>query len=34
LVNRHPAIIAAVLARDFARERDDRCVVVVRQEPS
>jgi anti-sigma regulatory factor (Ser/Thr protein kinase) len=28
---RHPTILAAVLARDFARERDDRCVVVVKE---
>lgn len=30
LSHKEPAIIAAVLARDFARERDDRCVLVMR----
>lgn len=30
LVFRHPALIAAVLYRDFARQRDDAMVVVVR----
>ncbi|HEX7708907.1 MAG TPA: SpoIIE family protein phosphatase [Thermoanaerobaculia bacterium] len=32
LATRHPATIAAALGRDFARERDDRCVLVVREE--
>jgi len=32
LAARHPAIVAAVLARDFGRERDDRCALVVREE--
>lgn len=31
LAARHPAIIAAVLFRDFARERDDATIVVLRQ---
>jgi anti-sigma regulatory factor (Ser/Thr protein kinase) len=31
LAQKAPAIIAAVLARDFARERDDRCALVVRE---
>jgi hypothetical protein len=31
LAHKAPAIIAAVLARDFARERDDRCALVVRE---
>ena len=31
LVFRHPALIAAVLYRDFARQRDDVMVLVVRQ---
>ncbi len=31
LVFRHPSLIAAVLYRDFARQRDDTMVVVVRQ---
>jgi hypothetical protein len=30
LINRHPAVIAAVLARDFTRGRDDVTVCVVR----
>ena len=30
LVLRHPAIIAAVLARDYTRGRDDVTVVAVR----
>jgi anti-sigma regulatory factor (Ser/Thr protein kinase) len=34
LAMRHPAIIAATLERDFARERDDRCVLVVREDQS
>jgi anti-sigma regulatory factor (Ser/Thr protein kinase) len=34
LATRHPATIAAALGRDFARERDDRCVLVVREERS
>ena len=31
LVFRHPSLIAAVLYRDFARQRDDAMVVVLRQ---
>lgn len=31
LAARHPAIIAAVLFRDFARERDDATIVVLKQ---
>lgn len=31
LAARHPAVVAAVLHRDFARGRDDACVVVVRE---
>jgi hypothetical protein len=31
LMFRHPALIAAVLYRDFARQRDDAMVLVVRQ---
>jgi anti-sigma regulatory factor (Ser/Thr protein kinase) len=31
LIFRHPSLIAAVLYRDFARQRDDTMVVVVRQ---
>jgi anti-sigma regulatory factor (Ser/Thr protein kinase) len=34
LVHRHPAVIAAVLARDFARGHDDRTVLVVRRTPA
>lgn len=34
LVNRHPAVIAAVLARDFTRGRDDVTVCVVRSTTS
>ena len=30
LINRHPAVIAAVLHRDFVRGRDDATVLVVR----
>jgi len=33
LVNRHPAIIAAILYRDFCRGRDDTTIVVVRHSP-
>jgi anti-sigma regulatory factor (Ser/Thr protein kinase) len=33
LITRHPSLIAAVLYRDFRRERDDACIVVLR-EPS
>jgi anti-sigma regulatory factor (Ser/Thr protein kinase) len=33
LDQRHPAVIAAVLFRDHARERDDATIVVVRQTP-
>jgi anti-sigma regulatory factor (Ser/Thr protein kinase) len=32
LSQRHPATIAATLGRDFARDRDDRCMLVVREE--
>jgi hypothetical protein len=31
LITRHPSLIAAVLYRDFRRERDDACVVVLRE---
>lgn len=31
LMSRHPALIAAVLYRDFARQRDDAMVLVLRQ---
>ena len=31
LVFRHPSLIAAILYRDFGRQRDDAMVVVVRQ---
>lgn len=31
LVERHPSLVAAVLYRDFARERDDTAVVVARE---
>lgn len=34
LVFRHPSLIAAVLYRDFARQRDDTMVLVVRQRSS
>lgn len=34
LMFRHPALIAAVLYRDFARQRDDAMVVVLRQRSS
>lgn len=34
LINRHPAVIAAVLARDFTRGRDDVTVCVVRSTAS
>lgn len=34
LMFRHPALVAAVLYRDFARQRDDAMVVVVRQRSS
>lgn len=33
LAARHPSLIAAVLYRDFARGRDDVCVLVVRAHP-
>jgi hypothetical protein len=33
LAQRHPALIAGVMFRDFARERDDATVVVVRESP-
>ncbi len=33
LASRHPSVIAAVLYRDFARQRDDATVLVVRQQP-
>lgn len=31
LALKEPAIVSAVLARDFARDRDDRCVLTVRE---
>jgi anti-sigma regulatory factor (Ser/Thr protein kinase) len=34
LIFRHPSLIAAVLYRDFARQRDDTMVVVLRQRSS
>jgi serine phosphatase RsbU (regulator of sigma subunit) len=33
LLGHHPAVVAATLHRDHARERDDATVVVVRPEP-
>jgi len=33
LIQRHAAIIAGILYRDFARERDDATVIVVRRRP-
>lgn len=33
LAVRHPALVAAMLYRDFVRERDDATIVVVRQRP-
>lgn len=33
LINRHPAIIAAILYRDYCRGRDDSTVVVIRHSP-
>jgi hypothetical protein len=32
LIGRHPAVVAAVLLRDFGRGRDDATVVVVRSD--
>ncbi len=34
LAARHPSVIAAALHRDFTRDRDDACVVVVRKGPA
>ena len=34
LITRHPSVIAGVLYRDFRRERDDACVVVLREPPA
>jgi hypothetical protein len=33
LARRHPAVVAGVLYRDFARPRDDATVIVVRRSP-
>jgi hypothetical protein len=33
LLTRHPAVVAAVLYRDFSRQRDDVTVVVAREAP-
>jgi serine/threonine protein phosphatase PrpC len=32
LIGRHPAVVAAVLLRDFGRGRDDATVLVVRSD--
>jgi hypothetical protein len=34
LITRHPSVIAAILYRDFRRERDDACVLVLREPPA